>query len=152
PVPSGRPTRRPAGPVRPSIPTASRPPDRAAERPPDSPTGLDRPEAERLITDASKRIWRPEGADALAYLHGRCLTDATIRAARLGYTPRVMIPIQDGARRWRVAGITIPWEEQGILRRVKIRRIGLFRGTRYIEVFSDSPSLFPGPEAIRPGE
>src|SRR5262245_16034626 len=65
-APSSKPARaRPpnrSAPVRPSMPTdrpAAGPSVRDAESPPDGPTGLDRQEVERLVVDASERIWRP---------------------------------------------------------------------------------------------
>jgi hypothetical protein len=149
-VPSGPPARRPAAPVRVSMPTAVRLPDRTAMRPPDGPTGLDRQEAERLVADASERIWKPEGAAALAYLRGRCLTNSTIRAARLGWTPRAMLPTADGIRYWRATGIVIPWFDGDRLCLVKIRQPD-GRKPRYAEAHRDRPRFFPGLEAIRPG-
>ena len=75
-----------------------------------------------LVEDAAKRIWTPEGRIALAYLRRRGLTDETIRQARLGWTPKVSIPVKDGIRYWRVSGIVIPWVDRGRLAMVKIRR------------------------------
>ena len=49
-------------------------------------------DALQLVEDAAARLWTPEGADALDYLQGRGLTEATIRAARLGWTPGRAIP------------------------------------------------------------
>jgi hypothetical protein len=111
---------------------------------------LDRQEAERLVADASERIWRPEGAAAMAYLKGRGLTEATIRAARLGWTPGVMLPTSDGARTWRASGLFIPWLDGDRLCLVKIRQPEGSR-PKYAEAFRDRPALFPGPEALRPG-
>src|SRR5262249_21317028 len=76
-APSSKPARRRpptrSGPVRPSMSTHP-PPVRAAERPPDGPTGLDRQEAEPLVADGSGRIWGPEGAAVRRYLEGRGLS------------------------------------------------------------------------------
>ncbi len=85
------------------------------------------------------------------YLRGRGLTDYTIRQARLGWTPCASIPIQDGARFWNVRGIVIPWLDRDRLALVKIRRP---EGSepKYAEAFRDRPTLYPGPEAIRPGK
>ncbi len=41
--------------------------------------------------------------------------------------------------------------EPGRLIRVKFRRIGLFRGARYIEAFSDDWTVYPSMAAIRSG-
>ena len=83
-----------------------------------------------LVSDASERLWTPEGTSALTYLRGRGLTEATIRQARLGCTAGVAIPIRDGTRYWRIAGILIPWFDRDRLALVKIRRIGSFKGGR----------------------
>ena len=160
PVPSGghskpwKPSKPPAAdPARPEMPT-DRPPAgpsvRAAERPPDGPTGLDRQGAERLVADASERIWTPEGAAARRYLEGRGLTPETIRRHRLGWTPRVMLPTSDGIRYWRASGIVIPWADGDRLAMVKIRQPEGAK-PKYAEAYRDRPALFPGPEAIRPG-
>jgi hypothetical protein len=39
------------------------------------------------LTACEATLWSPLGAKALAYLHGRGLTDETIRVGRLGYSP-----------------------------------------------------------------
>src|SRR5262245_42422710 len=110
PVPSGghskpwKPSKPPAtDPVRPSMPTdrpPAGPPAKAAERPPGGPTGLPPADALALVTEAEKRLWSPEGRAALAYLEGRGLSPEVIRAARLGWTPRVMLPKRDGVGCW----------------------------------------------------
>lgn len=156
PVPSGghskpwKPSKPPAaGPARPAMPP-DRPPVRAAERPPDGPTGLAPADALALVDDAAARLWTPEGAEALAYLKGRGLTEATIRAARLGWTPRAMLPTAAGDRYWRASGVVIPWLDGDRLAMVKIRQPEGSK-PKYAEAFRDCPALFPGPEAIRPG-
>ena len=70
---------------------ASRPPARGTVR-------LAPGDGLTLVTEAADRLWKPEGTEALAYLHGRCLTDETIKAARLGWTPCVMVPTREGDR------------------------------------------------------
>jgi hypothetical protein len=103
-----------------------------------------------LVSEATERIWRPEGADALAYMHGRGLNDETIKAARLGWTPRVMVPTRDGDRCYQARGVVIPWFDGDRLVLVKIRRLDAGR-PKYGEAFRDRPSVFPGPAAVRPG-
>ena len=77
----------------------------------------------QLVTEAAARLWTPEGANALDYLRGRGLTEETIRAARLGWTPGVSIPdSRTGTRFWRVSGIVIPWLDGDRLALVKIRQ------------------------------
>ena len=124
PVPSGghckpsKPWKPPAaGPVRPSMrsdPPAG-PPVRAAGSPPDVPKGLLPADALALVDEAAKRLWTPEGRAALAYLRGRGLTEATIQAAGLGWTPRA-----DGVP-WKPPGVVIPWHDGDRLAMVKIR-------------------------------
>ena len=43
-----------------------------------------------LVEEAERALWTPSGAGTLDYLRGRGLKDATIRAARLGWTPRAV--------------------------------------------------------------
>jgi DNA primase len=105
-----------------------------------------------LVENAEKRIWTPEGSDALAYLRNRGLTPETIRQARLGWTPDTSISIEGGARFWRISGITLPWLDGNHLTRLKIRRLGEVKGRRYVEAFRERPTLFPGPAMVRPGK
>ncbi|GAB4446310.1 MAG: hypothetical protein Kow0031_28970 [Anaerolineae bacterium] len=73
-------------------------------------------------------LWQPAGRAGLDYLLNRGLTEATIRAAGLGYNPR---DITDTAARWGIAnrktvwlpgpGVVIPWAIDGSLHRVNIR-------------------------------
>jgi DNA primase len=163
-VPSGghsKPSKRSkppaAGPAGHSMPT-DRPPagpsGKAAESPPDGPTGLPLADALALVDEAAKTLWRPEGRAGLRYLiESRGLSEATIRAARLGWTTRA-----DGVP-WKPPGVVIPWHDAGRLALVKIRPPAEWRerfpedrrAPKYIEAFRDRPALFPGPEAIRPG-
>jgi hypothetical protein len=122
----------------------------AAAGPPARPAGLDRQEAERLVADASERIWHPEGAAALAYLKGRGLTEATIRAARIGWADKIRMPKRDGSGTWPLAGIVLPWLDSGKLTRIKVRRLGLIKGAKYVETFSDAPSVYPSMATIQP--
>jgi hypothetical protein len=139
----------PSSPARHSRP-APGPPGTVASRSPQAPTGLGRREAERLVADAAERIWRIEGAAALVYLMRRGLTVATIRAAGLGWADKIRMPAQDGGT-WPLSGVVIPWFEGDRLTRVKVRRLGLVRGARDVEVFFDSPGVYPSTAAIRPG-
>jgi DNA primase len=102
------------------------------------------------VADAEQRLWTPEGADALEYLRrDRGLRDETIRAARLGFADKLRLPKRDGSGTWPVSGITLPWFDRDRLARVKIRRLGLINGAKYIEAFADRPWIYPGPEGIR---
>ena len=141
------PTGRPA---RPSMPTGP-PPVRAAVSPPDGPTGLPPADALSMVDEAAVRLWEPSGSEALAYLRGRGLTPESIRQARLGWADKIRLPKRDGIGTWTLSGITVPWHDGHRLARVKVRRLGLSKGARYIEAFASGPRVYPGPEAIRPG-
>jgi hypothetical protein len=108
-------------------------------------------DATALVFDAENRLWTPEGADALAYLLGRGLTDETMRQARLGWTPDASIPVEGGARYWHVAGVVIPWLDGDRLTLVKIRRPE-GKEPKYAEAFRDRPSIYPAAVAVRPGK
>jgi hypothetical protein len=103
-----------------------------------------------LVEGAAKRLWSPEGRDALAYLEGRGLTAETIRRHRLGWAPQVMLPKGDGAGCWRAGGIVIPWFDGHRLAKIEIRQSD-GREPRYAQAFADHPRIYPGPEAIQPG-
>jgi DNA primase len=137
-------------PSRPSPPTTTNKPALAPDRPPEPPSGLPPAEALALVTSARERLWTPEGTKGLIYLRGRGLSNETIKAARLGWTPGVMLPKRDGDGYWRVSGVVIPWFEGDRLAKVKIRRP---EGSEppYAEAFRDRPGLFPGPGIIQPG-
>jgi hypothetical protein len=140
---------RPA-PLRPSASAAAIRPTKTASKPPEASSGLPLEAASSLVFEAQKRLWEPEGTEALAYLHGRCLTDATIRAARLGWTPEAWLPTRDGDSSYRARGVVIPCFEGDRLALVKIRQSEGAR-PKYAEAFRDRPALYPGPEAIQPG-
>jgi hypothetical protein len=114
-------------------------------------SGLSREDADQLVTDASIRLWSADGAGALAHLRCRGLTDETIRAVRLGFTPSVSVPTRDGTRFWDVIGIVIPWFDGDRLALVKIRRPACCE-PKYAEAFRDRPMLYPGPSYIRIGK
>ena len=81
-----------------------------ASPPPDEPSGLSWDEARRpSLTRPPPASGDLEGEAALDYLRGRGLTEATVRAAGLGFTPAVMIPTRAGDRCFRFSGIVIPW-------------------------------------------
>jgi CHC2 zinc finger len=145
PLPSGTPPTRP----RPAVASM---PAQTPECPVKQSSGLPLADALKLVDDAANRIWTPDGANALAYLRGRGLTEATIRAASLGWTSGVSIPFKDGTRFWEVSGITVPWVEYDRLAMVNMRRPEGCKGQKYIQAFRDRPAIFPAPEVIEPGE
>ncbi len=124
-------------------------------KPPESravqPSGLPLADALALAESAANRLWTPEGGSAREYLRGRGLTEATVRAARLGWTPGVMIPKRDGTGSWKASGITIPWRDGDRLALVKIRQPE-GRKPKYGEAFRDRPTLFPAPSVVRIGK
>jgi hypothetical protein len=123
-----------------------KPPD----RPPEEPSGLPLADALALVTEAARRLWTPAGGKALAYLRGRCLNYETIKAARLGWTPGVMVPTRDGDRCFRESGIVIPWFDGDRLTKINIRRP---EGSdpKYRQVFGDRPRVYPSLDGIEPG-
>jgi hypothetical protein len=139
---------------------AARPPAKAPDRPVKQASGLPLADALALVESAAGRLWTPEGGAALAYLRGRGLTEATIKAGRLGWTPGASIPVKDGSRFWTVPGTTIPWLDGDRLAMVKIRLPDEFlaripedrRPPRYAQAFQEGPSIYPRPSVIEPGE
>lgn len=76
-------------------------------------------------------LWQGEGSRALAYLHGRGLGDDTIRTCGLGYQPkdtyedRTLWGLTTGPEAkaaWLPRGIVIPWQIEGELWRINVRR------------------------------
>jgi DNA primase len=147
---SNRPFPPSAGSARPR-PPAARPPVKAPENLARQSSGLPLVDALKLVEDAVKRIWTPEGAAALAYLKGRGLTEATIKAARLGWTSEVSIPTSDGRRHWRASGVVIPWLDGDRLTMVKIRQPE-GRKPKYAEAFRDRTAIYPAASVVRPGK
>jgi hypothetical protein len=132
-------------------PPATSQPVKPPENPAKESSGLSLADALKLVEDAARRIWTPEGANALAHLKARGLTDATIRAARLGWTPDATLRTADGVRYWRASGIVIPWLEHDRVALVKIRQPE-GRKPKYAEAFRDRPAIYPAPSVVRPGK
>lgn len=92
--------------------------------------------ARTIIEQAKAYLWSQAGAQALAYLRSRSLTDDTIRAAGFGYWPKdeyreyaaFGLPAKINERTgreeqvWIPRSIVIPWELNGVLWRVNFRR------------------------------
>ncbi len=134
-------------------PTPTRKPaTRTEPKPPPESSGLPEADALALVEDAAARLWSPEGVEALAYLTGpQCLTAATIRAARLGWTSWVDLPKSHGGT-FRALGWVIPWFVGPQLALVKIRQPD-GRQPKYAEAFRSPVRLvcYPGPSTIHPG-
>ena len=85
-----------------------------------------------IVARCAVRLFRPEGARALSYLHGRGLSDETLNRYDIGYNPQHMAephvdwglePPADPSQRIHVPrGITIPWCAGGALWRINVRR------------------------------
>jgi len=125
-------------------------PAKPARTPPERSSGLPMEEASSLVTEAADRLWKPEGRQALAYLRNRGLTRETIKAARLGWTPCVMVPTREGDRCYQARGIAIPWFDGDRLALVKIRQPE-GRKPKYAETYRARPGIFPDPAVIKPG-
>jgi len=132
-------------------PTTYRP---APQPPPkvggEKPRGLAPSEALALVVEAEAMLWTDRGAEARDYLTGeRGLTEVTIRASRIGWTPGVSL-LSGSGRPWTARGVVIPWFDRDRLVKVNIRQP---EGStpKYAEAFRDRPSIFLGSPIIRPG-
>ncbi len=85
-----------------------------------------------IIARCAIRLFRPEGARALGYLHGRGLSDETLNRYDIGYNPQHLAephadwgleaPADPSQRIHLPRGITIPWFAGGALWRINVRR------------------------------
>lgn len=87
--------------------------------------------ARAFVTECQERLWSDDGSRALAWLEGRGLDSGHIAAAGLGYNDHDhhypfeawgLEPDPDKKGVWVPRGVTIPWEIDGDLWRVNIRR------------------------------
>ena len=152
----------------PSAPTGPRPSPPRRARP--APTGPVRAKAgspppaawqarARLFVDyCHEQLFSQAGQRALDYLHGRGLTDETIRAWRLGWHDkrRRRAPRRWGLQGrkgveavWLMRGVTIPWTVEGAVWHVKIRRFAdhspmpmTEHGKKYAQITQGCPSLY----------
>jgi hypothetical protein len=129
--------------------TASKP-AKSVSPPPEQSSGLPMDEASSLVREAATRLWTPEGTEALAYLHGRGLTDGTIKAAHLGVVKSASIPTREGDRCYQARGVVIAWFDGDRLSLVKIRQPEGDK-PKYAEAYRDRPRLYPSLDAIEPG-
>jgi DNA primase len=116
-----------------------------------APSSLSLDQAAAIVEESARRLWEPAGSAGLRYLHGRGLEDETIRRARIGWASRIVLPKRDGEGTWSLSGIVIPWFDRDRLCLAKVRRLGLLRGPKYVEVFRDRPLIYPGPGSVRRG-
>jgi DNA primase len=87
-------------------------------------------QARTFVETCQEALWTPAGHRGLAWLRARKLEDATIKAAGLGFNvaaqrrPRIAWGLPPGDKRvWLPPGIVIPWQIDGQLWRVNIRRL-----------------------------
>jgi hypothetical protein len=91
--------------------------------------------ARAFVATCQAALWSADGARALDWLHKRGLTDATLKAAGIGYNPAATFEAFDewglppetndkgnAKRVWLPRGIVIPWLIAGNVWRVNIRR------------------------------
>ena len=73
--------------------------------------------------DCEHRLWRPEGANARAWLHQRGLNDDVLQANRIGFDPGAHVaPRPRGLPRWR--GVTVcSFDRAGALAYVQVRNL-----------------------------
>ncbi|MCP4540119.1 MAG: hypothetical protein GY832_23525 [Chloroflexi bacterium] len=91
----------------------------------------------RFCEECKATLWAPGGAKALDWLRGRGLSDETIKSASLGYNAADLTEdratwgletpeVKPGERKprgvWLPRGVVIPWEIDGELWRVNVRR------------------------------
>jgi hypothetical protein len=87
-------------------------------RPPVQPDGW-RQRAERMVADAQRLLWAPEGEPARAYLASRALEPDTWRAFGLGLRPDAPLPNTKGKQR--APAVVLPWVAAGKLVAVRYR-------------------------------
>jgi DNA primase len=93
-------------------------------------------------------LWASGGEAARAYLHGRGLSDDTVRAWRLGFNGRDGwdspsewgLTSLDNRKVWRPRGIVLPWFVDGDLWQLKVRRAE--GDPRYAAVRGGHPLIF----------
>ncbi len=101
-------------------------------------------------------LWHPQsesGHAALAYLRKRGLSDATIQLAGIGYNSATRFEEKapwglddDGKKLWIPRGIVIPWQIEGKLWALTIRRprsdISAERPAKYVQVKGSSAGIY----------
>jgi hypothetical protein len=117
---------------------------------PPGPLGMTPVAALDLVVAAEALLWSPAGVRVRRYLRDRGLSEATIKAARLGCAPKVEARTADG-RPYTARGVVIPWFDGDRLALVNVRQP---EGThpKYREVFRDHPTFYPGRHVIQPGK
>lgn len=140
--------------IDPAYPEANRPPalplSDLKDQPPNKQwqlTGMD------FVQRAERYLWLEKARHALDYLHGRGLTDETIRRFYLGYCPGKFI---DSLENWGIEpgqtskshitipeGIIIPWFGDDHLWKIAVKRLDVPAGERsYGQVVGSSDGLY----------
>lgn len=121
---------------------------------PEPPPAEWREQARAFVSWARDRLFDPSGRAGLEWLHGRGLTDDTIRTWGLGWhdRDRWRDPHRwglDGSKRvWLPRGVVIPWHVDGEVWHVKVRRFddrGASDGKdwgKYAQVRGGVPTLY----------
>lgn len=138
-LPRAMPTRRPPTP----------PPATVA------PSSLWQARARELVEEGEARMWTPAGAKALAYLHTRGFTEATLREAHVGYHP---CNGYEAPERWGMpAGHKAVWIPRRILLpcfvRGEIWKVWVRRPTgepKYVALAGSRNALY-GADTVQPG-
>ncbi|HNT23307.1 MAG TPA: toprim domain-containing protein [Anaerolineales bacterium] len=98
------------------------------------------------VNQCASFLWGSAGAAALAWLHGRGLSDDTIHAARLGYNPGGYYDAPGAwgmaEKVWLARGITIPCIFENELYYIKTRQLS--GDPKYIKVEGSKPGIFGG--------
>jgi DNA primase len=105
-----------------------------------------REQARIFVHYCQEQLYCPAGRDGLNWLHGRGLTDATIKRWGLGWhdKDRWRDPEQfglTGKKVWLPRGVVIPWTVGGDVRHVKVRRFA-DDPPKYIRVRGGQPALY----------
>lgn len=99
--------------------------------------------ADDFIAESVEQLKPKYGSEALDYLRGRGLSDATIGAAEIGYNPMDRNEQWGEADVWLPAGIVIPWQIDEQIWRVNFRRMGnIEKGQRYISAKGAANGLY----------
>jgi len=98
--------------------------------------------ARQVVKLCESNLWNSGGERARQYLHGRGLTDETLRRWHTGYMP-------GGYTEWRTVaglsvpcGILLPCEVGGVIWYLKVRRAKAEAGRKYPQVRGSRPGLF----------
>lgn len=122
-------------PVRPRPPAPAPIPERSGPPPAEWQS-----QARAVLSECESALWGEHGERARAWLHGRGLSDDTLRRWRVGYVPGKYDEWRTMGRLSVPCGVVIPCEIAGAIWYVKVRRaVG---EPKYIHVKGSRPALF----------